>query len=179
VPEPRAHANLRTALWRLGQLARPVVEVHGPDLLIGGTVSVDARQTVAQAHGLLTASTELPVDVATDVFSQVLLPGWYDEWVLVEREQLRQLCLHSLEMLAGALTARGQFGRAVEAAMVAVQDDPLRESAQRALILAYLGEGNRCDAIRVYGEYVAVLDQQLGLEPSPDLQRLVPGRSAA
>jgi hypothetical protein len=69
-----------------------------------------------------------------------LLPGWYDDWVLLEREPLRQRVLHGLEALSRHLVRAGRFAEAVEAAMVAVAVEPLRESAQRALVTAHLAE---------------------------------------
>ena len=44
-----------------------------------------------------------------------LLPGWYDDWALVERERVRQRLLHALEALsrqlvAGAALRRGGGG---------------------------------------------------------------------
>ena len=41
-----------------------------------------------------------------------LLPGWYDEWVVAEREHFRQLRLHALEELCEELTDEGGFGEA-------------------------------------------------------------------
>jgi hypothetical protein len=63
-----------------------------------------------------------------------LLPGWYDDWVLSEAEDWRQLRLHALEALADRLTATGRWGEAADAAGAAVRAEPLRESANAALI---------------------------------------------
>src|SRR6266571_3495035 len=49
-----------------------------------------------------------------------LLPYWYEDWVLVERERFRQLRLHALEALCEQLTALGRFDHAVEAGIAAV-----------------------------------------------------------
>ncbi len=102
-----------------------------------------------------------------------LLPDWYDDWVMFERERLRQLRLHALEILCRRLAAAGSFGPAVDAGLAAVLGEPLRESAQRVLIEAHLAEGNRSEAIRQYNSYRVRLYAELGLQPSPSLRRLV------
>jgi DNA-binding SARP family transcriptional activator len=63
-----------------------------------------------------------------------LFPGWYDDWVLLERERLRRLRLHALEVLADKLVREGRYGEAVQATYAAVRTEPLRESAHRAVV---------------------------------------------
>jgi DNA-binding SARP family transcriptional activator len=102
-----------------------------------------------------------------------LLPGWYDDWVIFERERIRQRLLHALEALSQLLVAAGRCGDAVEAAISAVSVDPLRESANRALIEAHLAEGNLVEARRAYERYREVIRRELGVEPGERLARLV------
>ena len=49
--------------------------------------------------------------------------------------------------------------------MAAVEGEPLRESAHRALISAYLAEGNPGEALRQYRFFARCLHDQLDLEP--------------
>ena len=72
-----------------------------------------------------------------------LLPHWYDDWVVIERERFRQLRLHALDALCESLAAAGRYAAAVEAGRASVAAEPLRESAHRLLIQAHLAEGNR------------------------------------
>jgi DNA-binding SARP family transcriptional activator len=102
-----------------------------------------------------------------------LLPGWYDDWVIFERERIRQRLLHALEALSQLLVAAGRCADAVEAAISAVSVDPLRESANRALIEAHLAEGNLVEARRAYERYREVIRRELGVEPGERLARLV------
>ena len=77
---------------------------------------------------LLDPSTELRgADVAPIWRPGQLLPDWYDDWVAVERERLRELRAHALEALCHRLTAAGRFGEATEAGLAVVRDEPLRE----------------------------------------------------
>jgi DNA-binding SARP family transcriptional activator len=97
-----------------------------------------------------------------------LLPGFYDDWVFMERERIRQRILHALEALSQILAAAGRFADAIEAAMLATSAEPLRESAQRALIRAHIAEGNLTEACRSYRAYHALVHRELGVAPSVD-----------
>jgi DNA-binding SARP family transcriptional activator len=107
-----------------------------------------------------------------------LLPGWYDDWVLMERERLRQRILHALEELSRKLACAGRFPEAVEAAVLAIGAEPLRESAQRALIEAHVAEGNLSEARRILQEYRDLLRRELGVNPSYALQAVVDAAAA-
>jgi DNA-binding SARP family transcriptional activator len=102
-----------------------------------------------------------------------LLPDWYDDWVLVEAEDWRQLRLHALEALADHLPAAGRWGEATAAARAAVRGEPLRETSHVALIRVFLAEGNVSEAIREFTSYQVLLHNELGLEPTPRLCRLI------
>jgi DNA-binding SARP family transcriptional activator len=102
-----------------------------------------------------------------------LLPGWYDDWVIFERERIRQRFLHALEVLSRRLAEVGRCAEAVEAAISAVSADPLRESANKVLIEAHLAEGNLVEGRRAYQRYRDNLRRELGVEPGPELTSLV------
>jgi DNA-binding SARP family transcriptional activator len=104
-------------------------------------------------------------------FTRDLLPDWYEEWVVVERERYRQLRLHALEALCVELVARQRFAQAVQAALVAVAGEPLRESANLALIRAYLAEGNVCEAMRHYQSFRDLLWDELRVVPSSGMRQ--------
>jgi DNA-binding SARP family transcriptional activator len=176
VPETSAKAALRTALWRTRQGACCVVEEVGGCLALAPHAEVDAQRTFALARRVVTQPI---VDVLDDDElrslweARDLLPDWYEDWILVERERHRQLRLHALEAVSGALAAVGRHGEAVQAGLAAVADEPLRESAHRALIAVHLAEGNAAQALRVYERFRRTLRGELGLEPSLLMEQLV------
>jgi DNA-binding SARP family transcriptional activator len=110
------------------------------------------------------------------VFEQDLLPGWYDDGILIERERLRQLCLHGLEAICERLVLMGRYPEAINAGLVAVAAEPLRESAHLVLMRAYKAEGNRCEALRAYGILRALLRSELGIDPSGQVDDCVRSR---
>jgi DNA-binding SARP family transcriptional activator len=93
----------------------------------------------------------------------------------MERERVRQRLLHALDALSRQLVVRQRCAEAVEAAMMAVSAEPLRESAQRMLIEAHLAEGNWVEARRSFEVYRDLLYRELGVEPDPQLAAMVRG----
>src|SRR5205814_8242876 len=175
VPEGKAHASLRTALWRLRRLTSRQLVVGRDVLSLAATVDVDVRTLVATTRRALANGECLlsPSPVPALAAVGELLPGWYDDWVLFERERLRQLQLHALEVTARWLTAQQRYAEAIEAALAAVRLEPLRESATRALIAAYLAEHNIVEAVRHFESFRAGLTSELGVQPTMELERLI------
>lgn len=176
--DDRASANLRSSLWRLNRPGPRLVEARGLQLRLDPRVCVDIHDSAALAHRLLAMPeepnlAELGLDVT--LLTGELLPDWYDDWVLIERERLRQLSLHALEALAQRLLDAARLGEALEAALAAIAMEPLRESAHRALIKIHLAEGNAAEAIRQFELCSALFRDQLGLAPSVQLTELVAG----
>ena len=167
--EAHAHGNLRASLSRLHRrdLAGPLVCSTDGVLALRPEVEVDVHGVVAVARSVLDGDrTTAPREAVRRLACDDVLLGWYDDWVLLERERLRQLRLHALEHLSGQLLAAGDVARAVEAALEAVAVEPLRESAHAALIRAHLAEGNRAEAARQFQRLRELLRKELDEEPS-------------
>jgi DNA-binding SARP family transcriptional activator len=174
VAEARATACLRSTLWRIRHAGDGVIVATSSRVRLGPLVVADLQEFNQSVRRVLDRPVEVrDEDVARMVAPAELLPGWYEDWVLVERERVRQMRLHALERLCGSLTEQRRFAEAVEAGLAAVQGDPLRETAQRALIGAYLAEGNCSEAVRAYQGYRRLLNDQLGLDPSAELDDLL------
>ena len=176
VREERAAASLRSTLWRIRRTGCPLVSGTRGALHLAAEVEVDVRDATSLGHRLLgPADHAADLDAAGRLLDGDLLPDWYDEWVTPERERFRQIRLHALERLAVLFVEAGRVGEAVEAGLAAVAAEPLRESAHRALIRAYLAEGNRVEALRQYEGYRRALRLELGTEPSDEMRTLVAG----
>ena len=174
VCEERALGSLRSALWRLHKVAPGLVESSGGALFLAPGVRVDVREFTQWARCVLDPRTDVDgIPFVDRGLPGELLPGWYDEWVLLERERLCQLRLHALEAWAGKLAAAGRYGEAIQAACAAVQVEPLRESAHRALVRIHLAEGNVAEAVRAYESFRALLAAELGVEPTAQMDALV------
>ncbi|KGN39941.1 AfsR/SARP family transcriptional regulator [Knoellia aerolata] len=178
--DERAAGNLRSALWRLKSAGIDDLRSDKWDLWLDPTAELDLREVEDWAARLIRGpqghqDLHLP-DWGEDALD--LLPGWYDEWIIFERERLRQRVLHALDSLSTHLTKAGRFAEAIDAALLAVRVEPLRESAQRTLIQAHLAEGNRGEARRAFEEYRGLIDRELGEDPLPELAALVAAGSS-
>lgn len=172
--EHHALGSLRTTLWRLRIAGNHLVEAHDDLLTLAAEIDIDVSGFTAWALRLVGPDPAGDHDLDISIVpTGNLLPGWGEDWVLVERERVRQLRLHALEALAGHLCRRGWFARAVEAALEAIRLEPLRESAHRALITIHLQEHNFGEAARHYNGFRQLLHTELGIEPSPQLAALV------
>lgn len=172
--DERAGASLRSSLWRLNRPGHDLVEASATHLRLARGIDVDLRGALTLSRRLIDGSAAAEdLAVAEATLGGELLPDWYDEWLLFERERFRQLSLHALEALAERLADSGQLARALEAALSAVRSEPLRESAHRTLIRVHLAEGNRGEAIRQYELCRRLLRDHLGGEPSPQLDALL------
>jgi DNA-binding SARP family transcriptional activator len=170
--EKRSYANLRSALWRVRRSPCEIVEAKGANLRIAPGVWIDVGEAVRRATRFMNGDAGRVTAAAMRSLSADLLPDCYEDWVVGERERLRQLRLHALEAVAERLTDDGDFGLAAEASLTALRGDPLRETANRALIRSLLAEGNVAEAVRYYKSYRSMLGRELGLEPSDRIKEL-------
>jgi DNA-binding SARP family transcriptional activator len=173
----RSLADLRTALWRVNQSGEDIVTATQSTLALSVNIDVDVLKLIALTRQLDRAAvglTRIDLDsVALAELTGDLLPDWYEEWVQDERERLRQIKLHGLETLAAALSRAGRHADAIQAALAAIRIEPLRETAHRTLIAAHLAEGNWSEARRQFHECRRLLREELGVEPSESMRRLI------
>jgi DNA-binding SARP family transcriptional activator len=163
----RAGACLRSSLWRLVKPETPLVVVTEDTLVLDADVEVDFRRACAFAAAP-GASPE-----AVGMLKADLLPGWWQPWVQAERDWWRQARLRALEILSDRFRSCGDHHHAHQAALAAVQTDPLRESAHRTLVELHLADGNPAQAVRQYQSYRTRLRAELGMEPSSHIHELV------
>jgi SARP family transcriptional regulator, regulator of embCAB operon len=175
--EQHASASLRSALTRLRGEARRAVDVADLDLNLASGVVVDIRESKRFAHRLLEPNAPhlAPDETATAVasLSADLLPDWYEDWVLIETAEWRQLRLHALEAMAANLAAEGRWAEAISAAQAAIRGEPLRETSHAALIRVFLAEGNQTEALGQFQRYRTLLNDELNLEPTENISDLV------
>lgn len=173
VGERHARGSLRTAMWRLHRDAPCLVESVADTLALRAEVVVDIHAAIESAQLVLQDRGQACVNGTFLYARGDLLPGWYDDWVIFERERFRQLRLHALDALARQLNAQGRYIDALEAAIESTRIEPLRESAHRMIIAIHLAEGNAAEAVRHYRFFRDMLGAELGIEPSPRLTAMI------
>lgn len=156
--DEKAMASLRTAVWRLRRVADGLLIQPGDLLALAESVNVDVATTDPGAPASRPCSD--------------LLPGWYDDWVIMDRERLRHWHIRLLEAAAAAAIAEANLNAALDWALAAVASDPLRESAHRLVIAALLADGNVGAARRHLSLVRSIFREQLGIAPSTQLAAL-------
>ncbi|GLY22171.1 bacterial transcriptional activator domain-containing protein [Micromonospora sp. NBRC 101691] len=165
-PEDRALSSLRTALWRLRQDPCCPMLTTGDTVRLDPAVHLDVDELVRTAARVGDNGDPGAAAAALAAGRHDLLPGWYDDWVLLERERLRQLRLHMLEHLARTHLAAGRHGEALQAALEAMAAEPLRETPHRLVVQIHLAEGNAFEALHAFYVYRDLILRELDLEPS-------------
>jgi DNA-binding SARP family transcriptional activator len=177
-PAGRSQADLRTALWRAKHCGAAVLVTSGMYLRLHAVVQVDVRLLGSLGHGPSANAQGMTcaesAGISWSELSLDLLPGWDDDWLVDDREDVRQLRLHSLEHLSEELSAHGRHSEAIRTALAAVRLEPLRETAHAALIKAHLAEGNRSEALRQFLRCQELLATELAVQPSEWIRQLIP-----
>lgn len=185
--ERRGLANLRSVLWRLRKSEPDLLEWDNHMVTLGSETHCDLVEMTARAERLWYGARPADSPLAPEdgdgttgaarldhtPLAQEFLPGWYEEWAVVERERIRQLRLHCLESIAEVHAAEGRYAAAAQVLLIAIGLDQLRESPRRRLMEIHLAEGNASEVLRHYDEYSATLGDALGLEPSPEMKDLL------
>jgi DNA-binding SARP family transcriptional activator len=172
--QQRASNNLRTALWRLHVTDAPVVTSSQDLLALAPDVAVDVRDLLALSGRLIMSAGEECLGPARLLAShEEVLPDWEDVWVVAERERFRLLRLEALEGAANAMLEQGRPSDALATALDVVRSEPLRENAWRVVVRVHLAQGNLADALRAYHGYRSMLQEELGVRPSPLMRELV------
>lgn len=171
--------SLRVALSALRRQLEPPGSARG-DVLIADRTHVRLNPLavttdVAEFESGLQAAASA-ADAATRIFllgeavaryRGELLPGFYDEWVLDERQRLADACAGALRQLAGLLQDAGRMDDALDAAHRALALDPASEESHCVLMRLYAATGRPDAALRQFAHLERVLERDLGLAPSP------------
>ncbi len=175
--DANARRNLRQELWRI----RKALEISSPsqtDFLVSDDLSVgidpNANYWLDVAALENATNAALPLDdliCALDAYQGELLPGFYDEWVNVERERLRWIYERGMQRLVERLVAEERWSEVLDwgERWIALGQSP--EPAYRALMRAHGALGDMSKVHSVYQRCVESL-RELGLEPSEETRAL-------
>lgn len=137
-------------------------------------VSVD----VAEFERLTGEGTPEAVARAMALYRGDLLDGLevrdpaFEEWLLIERQRLRDLARQALAALLARQMADGAHDQAAATARRLIGLDPLREDAHRALMRIYAEQGQTALALRQYQTCRDKLQSELGVKPEAETERL-------
>ncbi len=174
VLEDVARTNLRRHLYELRRLLPPDSK-DAPWLLsqsdvVQWNVEADYWLDVAEFERLSASPSHLAKAVA--LYTNDLLSEVYEDWILYERERLRNMYFANLSKLIAQSRTENDHHRAIAYAQDILSHDPLREDTVRELMsLCYL-VGDRAGALNAYQQFERYLQDELGVPPMPETQAL-------
>src|SRR3989440_4660444 len=107
------------------------------------------------------------LEQADSLYRGEFLPGCYDEWILPERERLRQRHRQALEHLLLLFEQQGDTVTAIRYAQRLIGLDPLSEDLYRRLMRLFALNNDRASALHVYHTCVTTLQREMGVDPDP------------
>jgi DNA-binding SARP family transcriptional activator len=125
------------------------------------SASAQVEQTKGQA------ALRKALEKAVALYRGDLLPSCYDDWILPQRERLRQTFLRTLEHLIDLLEDERRYSEAIGYAQRLLREDPLSEATYRRLMRLHALNGDRAGALRVYHTCATTLQRELDMAPSP------------
>jgi predicted ATPase/DNA-binding SARP family transcriptional activator len=169
-----ARASLRQALFSIRKAlgsAAGVLRQEGDTLALEPT-AVDTD--TARFEQLVSAGIPEALAQMAQLYTGDLLSGFaldeapFEEWLLTERERLRELALEGMARLLAHQRKAGTHEAGVQTAIKILGLDPLQEPVHRMLMRLYAELGRRGAALRQYQQCVAVLQRALRIEPEAE-----------
>lgn len=109
---------------------------------------------------------------AVKLYRGDLLEGWYQEWCLFERERLQQMYLVMLDKLTAYSEAHQSFEEGLIYGMIILRYDQAREHTHRQMMRLQYLSGNRTGALRQYKQCKTILEDELGVQPTEQTEKL-------
>ncbi len=179
--EKQAHTNLRKLIHSLRRAlpkSAQFLEVTTKSLQWRTDAPCTAdvvmfEERLEEAHeSQMRADIQSALEEAIEQYAGDLLPGSYDEWLLIERERLRDLYANALLELVKLHEDNRDYDLALSYAQRLLHQDRLQESTYRLLMRLYLLQDDRAAALHTYHICATILREELAVEPGPTTEKL-------
>ncbi|MDQ2690526.1 MAG: hypothetical protein M3Y68_00680, partial [Chloroflexota bacterium] len=176
--DENARKNLRQELWRI----RKAISAQGSsekdyfladELTLTFNPAGDYWLDVAQIERSGTDLQSLTTNLA--LYQGELLPGFYEEWIGIERERVQSIFEARMAQLIDQLITSERWVAVEEWAERWLALSGAREPAYRALMLASGARGDMAKVASLYQRCTDELLEQLGVEPSAETRALYDG----
>ena len=183
--DSNARNNLRHELWRVRKAIKapeygaPQVDAsesagHGyilaEDLTIAFNSDANYWLDIAQMEKASSDTQSLISGLSQ--YRGELLPGFYDDWVSLERGTVQAIFEAKMQQLLELLITEQRWQTALEWAERWIVLGQTPEPAYRALMLGCAALGDNAKVAEAYERCVAALNKELGVEPAPETQSL-------
>ncbi len=184
----RARRNLNTTLWQLRKAFRQISDQTAN--LIAATpeqiklnreaelwldvalFEEQAKKGLINVENRSASAVINALDQAVALYQGDLLHGFYDSWVLQERERLRLIYLRCLRRLMTLHQQQGNLDAGIDYARRLLHVEPWREDVHRTLMGLYAENGRRAKAIAQYHACRQALESELAVMPMAETEAL-------
>ncbi len=177
MPDAKAKRNLTATLTTLRKSLAPYLNVEPQTIAFNFESSHQLDVNFFQDYIQSSQQTEdlTPLRQATKLYQgeflaslQVKKAYVFEEWLLTERERLRDLMLQALDLLIDDALNEGEAKRGLDYATQLLELDPWRESAHRQMMRLLALDGQRSAALAQFEICRQVLAEELGVEPTSE-----------
>ncbi|MFW6694444.1 AfsR/SARP family transcriptional regulator [Streptomyces sp. MAR4 CNX-425] len=180
-PPPRALSALRTYASRLrktlgadalvSEAGGYAIRAHGTEVDIATAEELTRSAEAAAAAGDFAQARECYTNAVAQFTGEPLagVPGPYADW---HRDRLEELRLSLLEHRIELDLDAARHAEAVSELTALTAGHPLRERFRELLMLALYRSGRQAEALAVYADTRRLLQDELGVDPRPELADL-------
>ncbi|MBI9049760.1 MAG: AAA family ATPase [Anaerolineaceae bacterium] len=173
--EDRARKALSQAIWHIRRIYTDLVISKGETIGLSPEIEISIdTQTFIQLTQPWINITPLPAEGKTTLMDAVnlyhgdLLEGYYEDWILIEREEFRIQYHQTLEKLLQVEKSSENYSLALDYGLKLLQFDPLQESIHQEIMRLYYLLGRPEAALHQFESCCQILRTELELEPEPE-----------
>jgi predicted ATPase/DNA-binding SARP family transcriptional activator len=165
--ETNARKNLRQALWRLRKAI-------GEAYLLNDTQSIAFNPTSDfwLDVAVLEEKEQQHIVDAISAYEGELLPGFYDDWILLERDRLEAIYERKMHQFIEQLIQEQRWEDVLNWGEHWIAKGQIPEAAYRALMRAHAAVGELSKVEMVYRRCIDALLHDIGVEPSAETEQL-------
>ena len=175
--DANARSYLRQALWRIRK-SFTESSLSWRDYLQANDITIkfnpqsdywlDAAQLLS-AHETMPASDMIEV---IKLYKGELLPGFYEDWIVLERDHINSAYQQKMERLLDCLVEEKQWDDVLTWSENWILHGYSPEPAYRAIMLAHAAKGDQSQVIATFQRCSEALQRELGVSPSLETQDL-------
>jgi predicted ATPase/DNA-binding SARP family transcriptional activator/predicted negative regulator of RcsB-dependent stress response len=171
--DAKAKDNLRHTLWVIRKALGNRDYLLTDDLAVSFNTTLDYWLDTALLDRKTTGE-ESADDLITIVSAYVggLLPGFYDDWIVLERERLQAVFERKMALLLDKLVEAQRWPEVLDWGERWIALGHVPEPAYRALMAAHAGLGDMASVATIYQRCVEALQTELGVEPAAQTRTL-------
>ena len=175
--EETARDNLRHALWRVRKSFssdRSAEYILADDLSVSFNASAEYWLDAAELENLDEGASSYELIHVLSDYQGELLPGFYEEWVVLEREHYFSIFEHHMARLMSALEAEKRWLDILDWGERWIKLGQKPEPAFRALMSAHAAKGDMAKVAATYERCIKSL-KEFGVAPSEQTKALYEG----